>query len=365
MTWGWNPLGMGSLQQVQGETFLAVSVGGLDEGQAQAVAATLLQLARQRLPAAFTIELAESLSVAFTASPPTDAPEPSAAAALPIHRTVWVADHQADRVARIDAATGTVVAEIRVGARPMSIAVEETAVWVGNEGDGTISRIDPATNQVVAVIPIGQMGSQRLAAGEGYVWAAATLDKVVAVIDPALNQVIDTIPVEDPWNVAVGGGAIWVTAGVRTVVRINPETLLAAPAVIVQIYPVEIAAGFEAMWVANSNHMTISRFDPETRQVTATLSTGLDRAEHLGLAVGEGRVWLATSDGVQAFDPETNSLVATLRAVPDPWYITMANGYLWVTTNSTDGIVALDPATGEVVHQVIWGEAPLAIAAGP
>jgi len=76
-------------------------------------------------------------------------------------------------------------------------------------------------------------------------------------------------------------------------------------------------------------------------------------------------VWLATSDGVQAFDPETNSLVATLRAVPDPWYITMANGYLWVTANSPDGIVALDPATGEVVHRVVWGEAPLAIAAGP
>jgi len=366
-TWGWNPLGSGSMHQVREETYLAVSVIGLDEAGARALASKLLQLSNGRLPAAFTIDLAESLRVEFTVSPPTTAPEPSPTPAPPANMTVWVADYQAGRVARVDAATGMVLADIQVGPQPMSIAVGENAVWVGNEGDGTVSRIDPATNQVVATIPIGKRGFLRLAAGEGRVWVAACLDKLVAVIDPATNTVIDTVPADACWNVALGGGAVWVPVGERAVVHINPKTLVAIPAVFVQSGPSEIASGFGAMWVANVNAMTISRFDPESRQVTATLSTGLDKAKHNlhGLATGEGQVWLATSDGVQGFDPETNMLAVTFHAVSDPWFMTTANGFLWVTTGSADGIVVLDPATGDVFRRVVWGVAPFAIAAGP
>ena len=366
-TWGWNPLGSGSLQQVRGETYLAVSVIGLDEAGARVLASKLLQLSNGRLPAAFTIDLAESLRVEYTVSPPTAAPEPSPTPAPPASMTVWVADYQAGRVARIDAATGMVLADIKVGPRPKSLAVGENAVWVGNEGDGTVSRIDPTTNQVVATIPIGKKGFLRLAVGEGRVWAAACLDKVVAVIDPATNTVTHTVSAEGCWNVALGGGAVWVPVGERTVVRINPETLTAIPAIFVQSGPSEIASGFGSMWVANVNAMTISRFDPESREVSATLSSGLDHAKHglRGLATGEGRVWLATSDGVQGFDPQANTLAVTFHAVSDPWFMTTANGLLWVTTGSADGIVVLDPATGEVIRRVVWGVAPYAIAAGP
>jgi hypothetical protein len=74
-TWGWNPMGSGSLQQVNGETYLAVSVIGLDEAGAKQLTAGLLVLAESRLPSAFTIDLAESLRVEFTAQAPTRAPE--------------------------------------------------------------------------------------------------------------------------------------------------------------------------------------------------------------------------------------------------------------------------------------------------
>jgi hypothetical protein len=75
--WGWNPMGAGSLLRVDGETYLAVSVVGLDEPAAKSLTTTLLALAGERLPAAFTIELAESLRVEFTAQAPTLAPEPT------------------------------------------------------------------------------------------------------------------------------------------------------------------------------------------------------------------------------------------------------------------------------------------------
>lgn len=366
-TWGWNPLGSGSLQQVTSETYLAVSVVGTDEVTARRVAEQLLAQAASRLPAAFTIALDDGLRVEFTLEAPSAMPVPSATPEPPTDHTLWVADRQAGRVARIDAATGTVLADIPVGQFPSSIAVTDGAVWVGIEGDGSVSRIDPATNQVVARIPIGQKGFLRLAAGAGRVWVAACLDRQVAVIDPSANAVTKTIQVDPCWNVAVGGGAAWVPVGDRTVTRIDAETLTAIPAVFVQSGPSEITPGFGSMWVANVNAMSLSRFDPGTRQVTATIATGLDKAGHglYGLATGEGRVWLATTDGILGFDPETNQLAVTFHTVENPWFLATAGGSLWATTNGAEGIVQLHPATGEVVRRVMWGVAPLAIAAGP
>ena len=366
-TWGWNPMGAGSLQQVLGETYVAVSVVGMDEAGARSLAEGLLMITSARLPAAFTIELEESLRIEFTVAPPSAVPEPSATPEPPTAGTLWVADRNAGRVARIDASTGTVLADILVGPFPNSIAVGDEAVWVGNEGDGSVSRIDPTTNQVVATIPIGKKGFLRLAAGEGRVWVAACLDKLVAVIDPAANNVSDTVEVDSCWNVALGGGAVWVPTGERTVTRIDPESLTAIPAVFVQSGPSEITSGFGSMWTANVNAMNLSRFDPQTRQVMATLATGLEKASNslAGLAAGEGRVWVASTGGILGFDPGSNQLAVTFRTVQDPWNLAAAGGLLWVTTNGPEGIVGLDPDTGEVVQTVLWGVTPLAIAAGP
>lgn len=166
------------------------------------------------------------------------------------------------RVARIDAATGSTLAEFTEGDTPASIAVGRAAVWVGNEGDGTVSHIDPATHQVVATIPIGKKRFLRLATGEGRVWVAACLDKVVKVPDPGTHQVTASIPAKGCWNVAVGGGLVRVPIGERTVMRIDPATLVANPTLFVQNGPAEIASGFDSMWVANVNAMTVSWFDP-------------------------------------------------------------------------------------------------------
>jgi len=81
--WGWNPMGAGSLQQVDGETYLAVSVIGLGEPAAKLVTASLMALADARLPPAFTIELAESLQVQFTVEVPTSMPEATPTIVLP------------------------------------------------------------------------------------------------------------------------------------------------------------------------------------------------------------------------------------------------------------------------------------------
>jgi YVTN family beta-propeller protein len=57
--------------------------------------------------------------------------------------SLWVANHDARTVTRIDPASGTVLADIPVPSEPHRVAYGAGAAWVGNWHDNSVSRIDP------------------------------------------------------------------------------------------------------------------------------------------------------------------------------------------------------------------------------
>jgi DNA-binding beta-propeller fold protein YncE len=142
--------------------------------------------------------------------------------------SLWVANHDARTVTRIDQVSGKVVADILVPSEPHRVAYGAGAAWVGNWHDNSISRIDPATNRVVgSPIPIGSHHAGNLAVGAGGVWVtsdyrpeAADEDVVVVRIDPRTNRAVETIAVGGhPIDIAATEGAVWVSVAV-------PGTLL-------------------------------------------------------------------------------------------------------------------------------------------
>jgi len=143
--------------------------------------------------------------------------------------SLWVANHDARTVTRIDQASGKVVADIPVPSEPHRVAYGAGAAWVGNWHDNSVSRIDPTTNRVVgSPIPIG-FHAGNLAVGADGVWVtsdyrvdAAAEDVVVVRIDPQTNRAVETIAVGGhPIDVAATGSAIWVSvADPGTVLRI-------------------------------------------------------------------------------------------------------------------------------------------------
>jgi YVTN family beta-propeller protein len=147
--------------------------------------------------------------------------------------SVWVANHDAHTVTRIDSATNQVVANITVPSEPHRVAFGEGAVWVANWHINSVSRIDPQTNQVVGEpIPIG-FHAGNMVAGLGSVWVtsdyrapmdAAPEDVVLVRIDPQTNQAVETIPLGGhPIDVEIAGGAVWVSIqGPNKVLRVNP-----------------------------------------------------------------------------------------------------------------------------------------------
>jgi YVTN family beta-propeller protein len=142
--------------------------------------------------------------------------------------SLWVANHDAGTVTRIDQGSGKVVANIPVGSEPHRVAYGAGAAWVGNWHDNSVSRIDPTTNRVVgSPIPIGSHHAGNLVVGAGSVWVtsdyrenAAPEDVVVVRIDPQSNRAVETIAVGGhPIDVAATEGAIWVSVA-------NPGTVL-------------------------------------------------------------------------------------------------------------------------------------------
>lgn len=129
--------------------------------------------------------------------------------------------------------------------------------------------------------------------------------------------------------------------------------------------PTSIAVGEGAVRVGNEGDGSVSRIDPATDLVVATISIG--RKGFMRLAAGEGRIWAAAciEKVVKVINPATNQVSAVMfSTVPDPWFLTTAGGALWLTTDADGRIFALDPTTGDVMRQVAWGAAPFAIAAG-
>ena len=143
---------------------------------------------------------------------------------------VWVVTSNggtnAGTVTRVNAATGEVVADIKVANDSHGIAAAGGFVWVTSTTGNSVTQIDTTTNAVVATIAVDP-GPRFIAAGEGGVWALCQGTGTVAHIDPATGHVVAAINTNTPGgggDVAAGEGFVWVTTFGRPVTRVDPHT---------------------------------------------------------------------------------------------------------------------------------------------
>lgn len=126
-------------------------------------------------------------------------------------------------LARFDAQTGKLLAQIALPAGGAGIAAADGAIWVTSPMQGEVFRVDPATNRVTATVETG--GQPRfIAADANALWI---LDQSGAVqrIDTGSAASVARIPLGDRFgggDIAVGGGSVWVSLPGMPVIRIDP-----------------------------------------------------------------------------------------------------------------------------------------------
>jgi DNA-binding beta-propeller fold protein YncE/ABC-type branched-subunit amino acid transport system substrate-binding protein len=280
-------------------------------------------------------------------------------------------------VAAIDPAGARVESFTEAATAPSNIAVGEGAVWVLNTQNETVSRIDPETKAVTRRFRTGAVPTD-LAAGGGALWVGngggrnANFTVSISRVDPKTGAITQTVTLPDPtrsaftatfnWGfpaIAVGAGAVWAQNPGGTVSRIDPDTgkLVAT----IETDAGSMTAGAEGVWFLGGPG--VQQIDPRTNRVGQTIPIGSGSTS--GIAVGAGSIWAtAEEDGlVWRIEPGPDPVSRSIDVGVGVTYIAFGGGAVW-TANYIDGMVSrIDPRTNAVTARIPIGAAQ-ALAAG-
>ncbi len=167
--------------------------------------------------------------------------------------SVWVTNSEERAVVQVNPDPLGVVQTIRGGERARSVAVGQGAVWVANTIDGTLSRIDLAGGATKTIRGRRGPGRDRRRPGCGV--GDERGDRHRAAHRSALRERScspSASAMARPASLSVNG-AVWVANRLDgTVSRIDPATnSVSATIPEVGANPTAVAAGLGAVWVAN------------------------------------------------------------------------------------------------------------------
>ncbi len=226
----------------------------------------------------------------------------------------------------------------------------------GPEPPGAVRRAKRrlARNGVAGLVGLGVVAAGAL--GAAHLLDSAPPERPAVNPTPRVQGGIVTVPVGTrPSAVAFGEGAVWVAnAGDGTVSRVDPATDRVVATI--EVGPgryLEVVAGEGAVWVAKPAG-TVQRIDPSTNDVVASIP-----AKHAsGIVAGAGAVWVSDygQGTVTKIDPRTNAVVDTIPVSgADPHGLAIEGGSLWVMIDEDGTIDRIDTATDAVVTGVRAG----------
>jgi DNA-binding SARP family transcriptional activator/streptogramin lyase len=251
---------------------------------------------------------------------------------------VWVGNLEDPTLSRIDPVARKVVRNIPLPAAADALAVGAGAVWVVNARLGTLYRVDPEFDRVTDAVRLGDRAITYTGAGAdvglGSVWAAFG-DSTLARADATPPRAVGVGSAgTGPAAVVVAFGSIWVVnSGDATVQRFSPLTFEDGPTRVLAAgsMPTGLAAGEGAIWVANTGADYVTRIDAGDFGSNAVRPIPVGDGP-TNIAIGDGAVWVAAAGGsISRIDPETNDVTATIRVGNPLGGMVIANGLVWAS----------------------------------
>ena len=122
----------------------------------------------------------------------------------------------------------------------------------------------------------------------------------------------------------------------------NPRTNAVEATIAVGQKPRFLTVGGGSVWTLNQGDGSVSRIDPKTNKVVATIEAGIP-GEGGEIAAGEGSVW-ATIFGIPItrIDPSTNKVVQQFVG-PGGDAIRVGRGFIWLSNLQQGNVWRLDP----------------------
>ena len=143
------------------------------------------------------------------------------------------------------------------------------------------------------------------------------------------------------------GTSLWITSeNAGAVFAFDPASGSVWSRIPVGSYPTDVAVGHDAVWVADAVDGTVSRINPLSGAVQATVRTSDAR----GLAIGEDVVWVSRIDdpSLAAIDPETNKVVNEVQLDQHEWPAAIAelDSVIYAERSLRGRLLRIDPRDG-------------------
>jgi YVTN family beta-propeller protein len=168
-------------------------------------------------------------------------------------------------------------------------------------------------------IDVGDGASLILFHGE-HAWVA--VESGVVRIDPDTDEAVEVIGgLTPPYGFNVGFGSAWISRADEEIPRgwierydLESGELLAS--IDVGLMPLETITAFDSIWVPNHHSSSVSRIDPTTNEVIATIEVEGGHGDPYGLAADSRRLWTSSPNGghISGIDPATNEVVEEVAA---------------------------------------------------
>ena len=149
-------------------------------------------------------------------------------------------------------------------------------------------------------------------------------------------------------------GSLWVpNCGKQTLSRLDPKTGKVAATIEVAIAdrPTTIVASPDSLWLLSDERTTLSRIDPIANTVVAEVRV---EAGCTSVQFGGGAIWLTCPglNKVIRVDPRTNLAVKRIEVAAKPIAAVFGEGSLWVLCQTDGKVSRIDPKTDKVTATI-------------
>ena len=240
-------------------------------------------------------------------------------------------------LSRIDRESGDVVTKGGF-ARPRGLAADgPSLVWVVNEGRHEVVRLDTTTMEPLDRFLVPSAGLGYLTVGGGTLWLTESPPGAVSRWRLDTTRLQTRYHLESgtfPLEVGFAGGAAWVAlVDSGELLRIDPQDGTTSRIRVGSGPGGPPTPGFGSVWVSTADD-TLWRIRTATQKPIAIVHVG---ANPFGVAVGSGSVWVSNhqSGTISRVDPTTDSVVATIKTGYFPQWLAADERYVWVGISST------------------------------
>jgi len=243
--------------------------------------------------------------------------------ALGIDGALWYTEQRADKLGRLDPATGqSKEFPLKAGSGPHGLVSDKDgAIWFTAQGGGYIGKLDPKTGQVTeyklpdprARDPHTPVFDQR-----GILWFTVQGSNFVGRLDPKTGEIkLKPVPTAGalPYGIVISskGVPFFCEFGTNKLASIDPQTMEITEYTLPQkdTRPRRIAiTKDDVLYYTDYARGYLGRYDPKTGKADEFQSPAKGDADPYGIAVApDGTVWYSES-GVEPntlvrFDPKT------------------------------------------------------------